>query len=50
MALFTRQIVTKKGQMQKAVTADNPLCCLAPTTNTATGASTITAAMMAGGG
>lgn len=49
MALFNKAYVNKTGQMQKALQGDNPLCGLVAITNAATGASTITANMMAGG-
>lgn len=49
MSLFTKANVYKSGQLQKALQGDNPLCGLTAITNAATGASTITANLMAGG-
>ena len=49
MSLFNRTRNEKGGMYSRAVPGDNPLCGLTPITNAATGASTITAARMAGG-
>ena len=49
MTMFTKGLIYKSGQQQKALQGDNPLCGLMPYTNAATGASTITATMLAGG-
>lgn len=49
MTMFTNGLIYKSGQQHKALQGDNPLCGLMPYTNAATGASTITATMLAGG-
>ena len=49
MAMFNQSLIYKSGQQQKALQGDNPMCGLVPYTNAATGASTITAPMLAGG-
>lgn len=49
MPLFTKDVIYKSGQHQKRNQGDNPTCGLVAYTNAATGASTITPEMMAGG-
>ena len=49
MTMFTKGLISKSGQMQKALQSDNPMCGLVAIVNPAVGASVITAGMLAGG-
>jgi len=49
MTMFTKGLISKSGQMQKALQSDNPMCGLVAIVNPAVGASVITAGMLVGG-
>ena len=49
MTMFTKGLISKSGQMQKALQSDNPMCGLVAIVNPAVGASVITAGMLSGG-
>lgn len=49
MTMYTKGLIYKSGQQQKALQGDNPLCGLVPYLNAATGADVIDPEMLAGG-